>query len=281
MTFPPLLRLLRPALAPTAAADVVAAAAIAGGAPLLDVCAAAVGSACLYGAGMIQNDLNDRERDATLHAERPLIVDPRLARTAFLLMLMLFAVGIALAAKAGAWFPALLVVVLTTAYNGGLKTTFPADALTLGAARAANLGIGLSIAGSGIDVTYLLGYLLFIGGITASSRAEDREPPPTRRLILLLALLPMALALGAFLSLAKEAHILFVVPGVVLVALFLRAFLAGTRAATMRYILHLLLTIFLIHATCLWTQGHPVALIPIAALAAASVVLLKAAKGTG
>ena len=269
---------MRPALAPTAAADVVAAAAIAGGAPVLDVCAAAAASVCLYTAGMIQNDLFDRDRDKTLHPDRPLIVDPSLASKAFLLTLVLIGVGMSLAIQAGAALPAAIVVVLASAYNLGLKKTFPADAITIGGARAANLWIGLMVAGGGIQLTYMAGYLLFIGGITSTSRAEDREPPPTRRLMLMLSLLPIALGVGAFASLATESRALFLLPGGVLVALFLRAFWDGTRKATMRYVLHMLLTIFLVHATCLWTQGHRLALLPIAGLTVASIALLGASK---
>ena len=56
-------QMLRPALAPTAAADVLAGAAFAGGADAAALTLALAGSVCLYAGGMVENDLCDRERD--------------------------------------------------------------------------------------------------------------------------------------------------------------------------------------------------------------------------
>ena len=114
MKLPPLVTILRPALAPTAAADVIAAAAFAGGADALRIAAAAAGSICLYTAGMAQNDLCDRAVDRQKQPGRPLVAHPELVRSAVLLMLGLFAAGVGLAAarlptRPGSALPAIIL----------------------------------------------------------------------------------------------------------------------------------------------------------------------------
>ena len=271
-----LFRLMRPALAPTAAADVITAGVLAG-APVLPLAAAALGSTALYSAGMVQNDLFDRERDRRLFPDRPLILNPGLVGAARLLCIAGFSLGLALCWFAGALLPALAVAVLASAYNGGAKRRFPWDTITMGGTRAFNLAIGLVAGGPELAVdapAYLAAYLLFIAGVTAASRAEDMEPRETRRLALLLALLPQLLALGAFASQAHRQAALFLLPGVYLTLLFLRAFWKGSREGAMQYVLGALLGIYLIHSLTLWTTGREFAVVPVLGCAALSFFIL-------
>lgn len=275
-----LFRLMRPTLAPTAAADVITAGVLAG-APLLPLTAAALGSTALYTAGMVQNDLFDRERDRRLFPDRPLVLDPGLVGVARLLCVVGFGLGLALCWFAGALWPALAVAVLASAYNGGVKRRFPWDTITMGGARAFNLAVGLAVGGAELAVdapAYLAAYLLFIAGVTAASRAEDMEPRETRRLALLLALLPQLLALGAFASQAHQQAALFLLPGVYLTLLYLRAFWMGSREGAIQYVLGALLGIYLIHSVTLWTTGKEFALVPILGCAALSFFLFGMAR---
>jgi hypothetical protein len=275
----PFLRLVRPALAPTAAADVLAGAAFGGGAPLIPLIAAAAGSVLLYSAGMVQNDLCDRKRDAKLHPDRPLVTKPGLVSGARWLTAFLYAGGLALAATAGAFWPALGVVACANAYNLGAKRKFPWDALVLGASRACNLLIGLSLATGdlstgGAITTYALAYLFFIAGITGASRAEDLEPVQTRRLALLLSILPMLLALVAVMSISQKDRIVALLPFALLLYWLVRAMVDGSRPAVMRYVFRCLMTIFVFHAVCLWGAGAGVSgLVAILVCASLSFVL--------
>ncbi|MCZ6787741.1 MAG: UbiA family prenyltransferase [Planctomycetota bacterium] len=276
-----LFRLARPSLAPTAAADVIAAAAIFAAAPSIwRVAVAAVGSACLYAGGMIQNDLVDLKRDRTLHPDRPLVRDETLVTAARWLAIGLFALGLVLCGTAGALLPAIGVALLATLYNLVTKIRFPHDAITLGAARACNLAVGLTVVGVARDgaVTYLAAYFLFIGGITIASRAEDQEPAQTRRLTLLLSFLPQFLGLGAFASLFMgERSVYLLLPlGALLVGLF-QAMVAGTRNSVIVYVRRSLLLIFLVHAVCVWAGEKTAWLPPIVLLAALSIYLMTVA----
>jgi len=247
MRLPLLVRLVRPVLAPTAAADVFAAAGAAGGAGAGPLALAAAGSMCLYAAGMVHNDLCDRHRDAVLHPDRPLVAHPGLFVPAVFLALGLAAAGLVLAAWAGALLPALAVVAAAGAYNAGLKRVFPADLAAMGGARAANLSLGFAVAGAGAGTTTILyagAYLLFIAGVTGASRAEDLDPPPTRRLALLLATLLLLAALGVLAFAAK------------------------------RFVFRCLLLIFGVHACVLFAARDGAGLVPLAGCAAASFFLL-------
>jgi len=275
----PVVRLLRPALAPTAAADVLAAAAFVGGAPAAPLALACAASVCLYAGGMVQNDLLDRAKDREIQPDRPLVVDPRLVRTAILLTVGLGALGIVLGALAGAWIPAVAVAVLATAYNGGLKRVFPADGVVMGGARAANFLLGVVAAGAAIGgpvVVYAGGYLVYIAGVNAASRAEDLEPMPTRRLALLLATLLMAVSFAGFVFLAANAAraAVFVVPLGLLAWALVAAMRAGTRPAAKKFVFRCLLLTYVLHAGCLWSSNHAPALIGILACAAATCFVL-------
>jgi 4-hydroxybenzoate polyprenyltransferase len=277
----PLLRIVRPVLAPTAAADVLAGAAFAGGADHVRLAWATAASVCLYAGGMAQNDLCDRERDASLHPDRPLVEDPGLVNQARLLVAALFALGLGAGAMAGLFWPALGIAVLASAYNLGLKDFFPFDALTLGTARGANLSLGLLVAAPAFDTAHLIypaAYGLFIAALTTASRAEDLEPVQTRRLVLLLAYVPQVIAFVGLSTVAERGLLVlvFALPCVLQGIALIFAMRAGTRAAAKRYTFLSLLMIYVIHACALWAHGNADGLIAIFACAAATFFLLAA-----
>ncbi len=280
MRIPPLLRLLRPALAPTAAADLFAGALFVSGvfAPIL--LPAALGSMAIYMGGMALNDLCDRKRDAALFPHRPLVADPSLVGPARLLAAGLFATGLLLHALSGVLLPGLLVAALAAAYDFGAKRRFPLDAITLGATRAANLCVGIWLVGGRLDtgsLTYALSYLCYIGGVTGASRAEDLSRPGARRFALSLSILPMLLALGGIASLvaASGRSAALLLPLVVVAASLVRALREGSRAAMMRHVFACLATIYLFHGAALWLTGHVAGLLPVAGCALATLLLLR------
>ncbi len=259
----------------------LAGAAFAGGADPGRLTLATAASVCLYAGGMVQNDLCDRKRDATLHPERPLVTDPGLINPARLLAGGLLAGGVLLGALAGLLWPALAIAVLASAYNLGLKNFFPFDALVLGLARAGSLGLGLLAAAPGFHTTLLVypaAYGLFIAALTAASRAEDLEPVQTRRLALLLTFVPQVVAFVALGTVAVRGLLVlvFALPCVLQGTALALAMRAGTRAAAQQYTFRSLLMIFLIHACVLWAHGNEDGLIAILVCAAATFFLLAA-----
>ena len=277
----PLLRIVRPVLAPTAAADVLAGAAFAGGADPGRLAWATAASVCVYAGGMAQNDLCDRDRDASLQPDRPLVVDPGLVNPARILVGALFALGLFGGSKAGVFWPALGIVVLASAYNLGLKRFFPFDALALGTARGANLALGLLVAAPAFHTHYLIytaAYGLFIAALTAASRAEDLEPVQTRRLVLLLTYLPQVVAFVGLSVVARSGLLVlaFALPCVLQGTALIFAMRAGTRAAAKRHTFHSLLMIYVVHACALWAHGDEGGLIAILGCAAATFFLLAA-----
>ncbi len=274
MPLPPLLRLARPALAPTAVADVLAGAAFAAHGRPLPIAAAAAASLCLYAGGMVLNDLCDRGIDRVREPDRPLVADPSLVPKARLLAAALFVAGLVLGAVAGLFLHALVVAVLAAAYDTGLKRTFPADALAMGSARAANLSLGLAAGGYGLATPALLyaaGYLVYIGAVTGASRAEDLAPTPTLRLALCfsgLALLPayglLAAAAGPWSLLPAPLHLLAL-------ALAIRE---GTRLGAKKLVFRSLLLVYGVHGAVLLGAGRTEGLAAVAACAAATFFTL-------
>lgn len=275
MSLPPLLRLTRPALAPTAAADVLAGAAFAGGGHLLATAEAAAAAVCIYAGGMVLNDLCDLPVDRKREPGRPLVADPTLVPRARLLAAALFVTGLALGAVAGLFLHALAIAALAAAYDLGLKRVFPADALTLGAARAANLSFGFAAGGYGSATTpallYAGGYLLFIAAVSAGSRAEDLEPQPTRRLALCLAGLLLLPAYGLLAAAAKGLWPLLLPAPLHLLAQVL-AIRAGTRPAAKTLVFRSLLLVYVVHGAVLAQSGR--GLVALAGCAAATFFIL-------
>jgi 4-hydroxybenzoate polyprenyltransferase len=271
-----LLRLLRPALVPTAVADVIAGYVFGGGDAFGRMLAACGASACFYTGGMVLNDLADRERDAYLNPERPLVQHPGLAPQAWGLVLVLFLLGLLLSMAAKVALLGAVVAALAIAYDLVAKKKFPADALTMGAVRAANLGMGFAIAEVewGPNAwTLLLGYGAYIAGVTIASRTEDFKEDGRRRKGLALAALPMLIGLGALASLAYDA--IYFLPGLGVVVLLLHALRVGTKQGARTFVLYALLGIPAVHACLLWSNGYYLGLGVMAALLATSIYLLR------
>jgi len=271
---PPLLRLARPALAPTAAADVLAGAAFAGGGPPLPLAAAAAASVCLYAGGMVLNDLCDLPIDRKREPGRPLVADPGLVPRARLLASALFATGLVLGAVAGLFLHTLAVAGIAAAYDLGLKRTFPADALAMGGARAANLSLGLAAGGYGapaLAIFYAVGYLVYIGAVSAASRAEDLEPRETRRLALCFAGTALLAAYGLLALAAGPSSLLPAPLHLLAVAL---AFRDGTRAGAKKLVFRSLLLIYGVHGAVLLGAGRTGGIAAVAACAAATFFIL-------
>lgn len=199
------LRLVRLPNTLTAAADVLAGAAIAGHDPLsAPALLAAAGSMAIYGGGVALNDVLDAAKDRALHPERPIPSGavPRSAAAA--LAGLLLALGGATAftggpAHLGVTAGLILAVLAYDALPDRLRWT---GVLVMGACRALNLLRGATLGGIDDAVPVALasaGHLWFVGGITLVSTFEDR--PAAGRgyrtavaLLLVPALLPVVAA---------------------------------------------------------------------------------------
>jgi 4-hydroxybenzoate polyprenyltransferase len=162
------LRLARPALAPTAAADVLAGYALLLcvdpfsrkplGSTFFGVLFIALASVFLYSAGMVLNDFFDSERDGRLRPDRPIPSGAVSPRAALIFAMALAAAGLlsAMAADtvlggtaaylAGMLFFAILI------YDGGLKAWAIPGALALGLCRGINMLMGMAAHGSFRDL---------------------------------------------------------------------------------------------------------------------------------
>ncbi len=276
MPLPPLLRLARPALAPTAVADVLAGAAFAGDGRPFAITVAAAASVCLYAGGMVLNDLCDLQVDKKREPGRPLVAQPGLVPRARLLAAALFAAGLVLGAVAGLLLHVLAVAALAVAYDLGWKRLFPADALAMGGARAANLSLGLAAGGYGSAMPallYAVGYLVYIGAVTGASRAEDLEPRETRRLALCLAGMGL---LGAYGLLAVAAGPRALLPAPLHLLAVALAFRDATRSGAKKLVFRSLLLIFAVHGAVLLGAGRTGGIAAVAACAAVTFLTLGA-----
>lgn len=136
-------------------------------------------SSCLYMAGMVFNDVFDRETDARERPGRPIPSGRVPLRAAVGLGLLLVAVGLGAAAAAG--FSSLLIaaglVLGVFAYDGLLKRT-PIGPLVMGGCRFLNVMLGASAAAEPWDTrdppqVYIAAALgTYIVGVTWFARQE-------------------------------------------------------------------------------------------------------------
>ncbi|MFQ5733307.1 MAG: UbiA family prenyltransferase [Planctomycetaceae bacterium] len=168
----------------SAAADVLMGCALAHGSWLIDdnplpVAWLSAASVCLYLAGMVFNDVFDRDVDARERPQRPIPSGRVTLRAAVLFGAALTAGGVAAAGFVGAnsLIVAGLLVAAILAYDGGLKTT-PLGPVTMGLCRALNVLLGASAVADfeaiwvHPQVTVAACYGAYIAGLTWFARNE-------------------------------------------------------------------------------------------------------------
>ena len=147
----------------------------------------ALASGCLYLAGMVWNDVFDRAEDAQARPFRPIPSGRVSVRTAVVLGVVLFALGLTFAGLAGLpgnaewnsgplWYAAAIVAAVL-AYDGGVKRT-PVGPLAMASCRFLNVLLGLSTlpdAALGVETRlHLAGVVgVYIVGVTWFARTEE------------------------------------------------------------------------------------------------------------
>ncbi len=172
------LRLMRPANLPTAAADILAGAAIAGilasntNIPTLFFLIFA--SVFLYAGGVVLNDVFDHELDNLERPERPIPSGLISLKSAAIFGAVLLILGIALAFLANrlSGYIAFVLAVSIIVYDGVSKKYSFWGPLNMGLCRGLNLILGMSIFGHIDSPWYALIPLAYIFAITLISRGE-------------------------------------------------------------------------------------------------------------
>lgn len=174
------LRLARVPLVYTAMADSVAGYLIANpvvqGPPLALL---ALASACFYMAGMVFNDVADRERDRTLHPERPLVSGAVAVRDAVLFgtVLMMIALAACAAISLPTYISGAALAASIFAYDFGLKRFGVVGAVSMALTRVLNFALGLSVGYQGSLTGFefapvVLGVYVFL--LTCLSLLEEK-----------------------------------------------------------------------------------------------------------
>ncbi len=176
----------------------------------------AITSGCLYLAGMVWNDIFDRSEDAKTRPSRPLPSGRVRVRTAILLGVFLFVLGLLFAALSGlpelknhsGWNhePLIYAVGIVTAiliYDGGLKRT-QVGPIGMGGCRFLNVLLGFSaIPNEMIDIglrIHVAGVIgIYIVGVTWFARTEEGESSK-RQLIAAASVMAIALVLALVLK---------------------------------------------------------------------------------
>ncbi|WP_235528468.1 UbiA-like protein EboC [Pedobacter sp. Leaf194] len=176
------LRIMRPANIVTSVADILAGIAISGilingnGTPWLTIFCLCLSTACLYGGGIVFNDVFDAELDKTERPERAIPSGIISLTNATILGTALLISGIVLAALTSSTSGLLAFGVSCFAllYNKIGKHHPFFGPLTMGICRGLNLLLGLSIVPAMLQQHYLLAIIpvIYIFSITMTSRGE-------------------------------------------------------------------------------------------------------------
>jgi 4-hydroxybenzoate polyprenyltransferase len=142
-----------------------------------------VASSGLYLAGMVLNDIFDREVDARERPNRPIPSGRVPLKNAILFATMFIAIGIGAAAFVGknSLVVALILLANIFLYDGFLKKT-PLGPIAMGGCRFLNIILGASSAGNRVVEAFLLPQLLvaigmgvYVAGITWFARKEAEQ----------------------------------------------------------------------------------------------------------
>jgi len=176
------LRIMRPANIVTSVADILAGIAISGVlintaiTPWLDIICLCLSTACLYGGGIVFNDVFDAELDKIERPERAIPSGLISLTNATILGTVLLVYGIALASATSliSGLLALGVSCFALFYNRIGKHHPFFGPLSMGICRGLNLLLGLSIAPEMLQQHYLLAIIpiIYIFSITMTSRGE-------------------------------------------------------------------------------------------------------------
>ena len=176
----------------------------------------ALSSGSLYLAGMVWNDVFDRFEDKLTRPNRPLPSGRVRVRTAIILGVVLFFLGLALASLAGIPTPgkhadwnhepllyAIGITIAVLIYDGGLKRT-PFGPVGMGSCRFLNILLGLSIIPDeamelSLRIQLALVTGVYIVGVTWFARTEE-GPSKRRHLIAAASVMALALVLALVLK---------------------------------------------------------------------------------
>lgn len=205
-----LLSLTRPANLVTAIADVLAGMAIAGYFVLYNPAPAPVGwlalaTVCLYGGGVVFNDVFDAELDAVERPERPIPSGVVSIRLAALLGALLLLIGISASfvVNQTAGLLAIGIAVASLVYDRFGKHHNWLGPVNMGLCRGLNLLLGISILPDQVLPWVWIGLvpIVYIAAITMISRGEVHGGSPTT---LRAAGLLYALVIGCVAALAQR-----------------------------------------------------------------------------
>jgi len=170
------LELLRPANVVTALADVLAGFAVAGLGNPHALPWLLTSTACLYGGGVVLNDVFDRRLDAVERPERPLPSGRVPVANAAILGGTLLAAGVLAASRAtgAAGMVATTIAGLVLLYDGWGKRQLVFGPINMGACRGLNLVLGMTAVPEAAAGHWPLGLLslTYIVAVTALSRGE-------------------------------------------------------------------------------------------------------------
>jgi 4-hydroxybenzoate polyprenyltransferase len=218
------LRMMRPANIVTSVADILAGIAISGilssgfVTPWISILLLAASTACLYGGGIVFNDVFDAELDKIERPERAIPSGLISLQNAATFGSLLLSGGIVLAALNSftSGILALLVAVFALLYNKFGKHHFFFGPLNMGLCRGFNLLLGLSIVPAMLYSHYYLAIIpvVYIFSITMTSRGEVHGGH-TKNLYIaasLYAIVILAIAYFAFVNDRLLWSLLFLVP---------------------------------------------------------------------
>jgi 4-hydroxybenzoate polyprenyltransferase len=162
----------------TAIADVTAGCLIVLGSDVqwTPLIALAISTSAIYAAGCVLNDICDRQIDAKERPERPIPSKRVSVKEAYMLTLLLFAVGILAAFLTGihSFYIALVLILLVIAYDSLTKDIAVVGSLNMGACRACNILLGMSPALQ-LETSFMLLpliTLIYVTALTALSKFE-------------------------------------------------------------------------------------------------------------